>query len=129
MGSTLKFFILFLSFISVANAANIVEERADENGIYIKASNGKTITITQNDLSILVPNDGLSTATQIVSQDIASALGLDMIDPQSIFITIDPQTFQVTDLTITTRFIPARILINPSPTPSPTSSPGPIIGP
>src|SRR3990167_3251898 len=80
---------------SLAFAVNLIEQRLDENGIYLKASNGKTVTITKQDLMLnnavqLGTKDQKKTQTEDwVVQKIIAALGEDMVSADDVSFLMD----------------------------------------
>ena len=87
---------------SLAFAVNLIEQRLDENGIYLKASNGKTVTITKQDLMLnnavqLGTKDQKKTQTEDwVVQKIIAALGEDMVSADDVSFLMDENATPVT---------------------------------
>lgn len=99
----MKILIVTILLFPLLVSANIREQRVDENGIYIKASNGKEITIKSTDMMgwynderlnnpLATKAENKSKAEDKVKQRIVEALGAEQIDINTLNFDYNPDT-------------------------------------
>jgi len=84
----MRVFLLLLFFTGIANA-NVVEQRINRNGIYIRVPYGREITITREEILAAFLQNGRDSTRTIIRQRIESEIGAELLPEHLIDIEFD----------------------------------------